>query len=280
MGKIFTGKYYYRNDEITLVDSKLCPLKAKIAVYEVIRIINSRPLFLGDHIERLKSSLHSLGLDSSPLSVNDFKSKMASLCLENDKDIGNIEILVNTDDAKVINLFVGFIPHKYPERKDYQQGVKVGIIGAERQNPGTKVKNTDARQAANFFLKGSDCFEVLLKNRKNLITEGSRSNFFYFKDDTLFSTPVEAVLPGITRKHVLIAAEKGGMKIRENFLVSDGVKDLDAAFLSGTSLGVLPISHIGRQKLNPQYVQLQKLMKSYRELVETYLFERKTDKKL
>ena len=182
--------------------------------------------------------------------VVDFKHKIAALCSENKKDCGNIEILVTTGDERTINVLVGFIPHKYPEDIDYRQGVKVDIIEAERENPNTKVKDTEARLAANAFLAESDCFEVLLKNRNNQLTEGSRSNFFYFKGDTLFSTPVAAILPGVTRKYVLIAAAKAGLEIDEDFLLADQVKDLDAAFLSGTSLGVLPISHIGKHKLN------------------------------
>ncbi len=60
------------------------------------------------------------------------------------------------------------------------------------------------------------------------------------------------------------------MEIHEDFLLADQIKDLDAAFLSGTSIGVLPISHIGKHKLNPKHEQLQKLIKAFRGLVEGY----------
>lgn len=271
MARNFTDKYYYRDDQLTAVDLEPVSVKSNISVYEVIRIIGGQPLFLEDHIERLRDSLHSFGLETRGLKVADFNDRIASLCSENDKDTGNIEILVTVGDKKAITILVGFIPHKYPEESDYRQGVRVDIIEVERENPNTKVKDTGARLAANAFLAESNCFEVLLKNRNNRITEGSRSNFFYFRGDTLFSTPVAAVLPGITRKYVLIAAARAGLEIHEDFLLADQVKDLDAAFISGTSLGVLPLSHIGKHRLNPKHGQLQKLMKAYREFVDGYL---------
>jgi branched-chain amino acid aminotransferase len=271
MARNFTDKYYYRDDQLTAVDLEPVSVESNISVYEVIRIIGGQPLFLEDHIERLRGSLHSFGLKTRGLKVADFSDRIASLCLENDKDTGNIEILVTVGDKKANTILVGFIAHKYPEEQDYRQGVRVDIIEVERENPNTKVKDTGARLAANAFLAESNCFEVLLKNRNNRITEGSRSNFFFFKGDTLFSTPVAAVLPGITRKYVLIAAARAGLEIHEDFLLADQVKDLDAAFISGTSLGVLPVSHIGNHRLNPQHGQLQKLMKAYREFVDGYL---------
>lgn len=280
MARNFTDKYYYRDDEITAVDLEPVLIKSKISVYEVIRIIGGLPLFWEAHIERLNGSLHSFGLETSSLKSADIRDKITSLCSENDKEYGNIEILVTAGDEKTINILIGFIPHKYPEARDYRQGVRVDIIEAEREKPNTKVKNTDARLAADAFLAESYCFEVLLKNRNNRITEGSRSNFFYFKRDTLFSSPVAAVLPGITRKYVLVAAERAGIEIQEDFLLLDQVKNLDAAFLSGTSLGVLPISHIGKHRLNPKHEQLQKLMKAFRRLVEGYLLsEQMTQRK-
>lgn len=266
----FTDNYYYTDDTLTAVQLEPAPVKAKILVYEVLRIIGGQPLFLEDHIERLKASLHSFNLEAEGLRSADFRARITSLCSENDKDYGNIEILVSAEHENSMTILIGFIAHKYPEDRDYRQGVRVDIIEAERENPNTKIKNTGARLAANAFLAKHNCFEVLLKNRNNQITEGSRSNFFYYKGNTLFSPPVTAVLPGVTRKYVLVAAEKAGMEIHEDFLLANQVKDLDAAFLSGTSLGVLPISHIGTHKLNPKHELLQKLMKTFRGLVKDY----------
>ena len=271
MNRNFTDKYCYRNDNLTAVDSEPVFVKGRTSVYEVIRVIGGKPLFLEDHIERLERSLHSFGLEICGMKSTDFRDKIASLCIENDKVDGNIEILVTAGNDKTITTMVGFIAHKYPEERDYRQGVKVEIIEVERKNPNSKVKNTEARLAANAFLAENDCFEVLLKNKNNQITEGSRSNFFYFKEGALCSPPVAAVLPGITRKYVLLAAEIAGMKVHEDFLLSDQVKDLDAAFLSGTSIGVLPISCIGKHELNLNHEPLKNLMKTFRGLVENTL---------
>lgn len=94
MARNFIDTYYNRDDEITPVDLEPVLIRAKTSGYEVIRIIRGIPLFLEDHIERLQGSLHSLDLKINDLETVDFREKIASLCSADDKDYGNIEILV------------------------------------------------------------------------------------------------------------------------------------------------------------------------------------------
>ena len=49
--------------------------------------------------------------------------------------------------------------------------------------------------------------------KNNEITEGSRSNIFFLKDETLVTAPDNAVLNGITRKHILEICRENSIRL-------------------------------------------------------------------
>lgn len=267
----FIDSYYFSNSELLETKNPSILRKPKFSVYEVIRIIGGYPLFIEDHIDRLFHSLQKLELNSDNYTLQNFKNKIASLCEANQKYFGNIELRVSKLKNKKIFCFIGFIPHKYPEPLSYLEGVSVHLMNAQRKNPTAKVKGSKTRKKADKYLKKNPCFEVLLKNTDEMITEGSRSNFFYLIDQQLFSAPVDTVLSGITRKYVIQAAKNIGIPYQEKLLSTNEIKHTDAAFLSGTSLGILPIKTIDNNLLNHQNEPLMNLLKEYNNLVNAYL---------
>jgi hypothetical protein len=50
---------------------------------------------------------------------------------------------------------------------------------------------------------------------ENNIVEGTRSNFFIIKNKTIYTTPVEKVLDGVTRRTVIDCAKKNGYEVVE-----------------------------------------------------------------
>ena len=99
-------------------------------------------------------------------------------------------------------------------------------------------------------------------------------NFFYLKGGQLYTAPAKAVLPGITRKYVYDAAKLSGLVVNETFLDISKIESIDAAFLSGTSLGVLPIRKINDIQLDTTIPELKELIKNYNILVQDYLAEK------
>ena len=78
-------------------------------------------------------------------------------------------------------------------------------------------------------------------------------------------------LKGITRKYVLQAAESIGLKINQKSLHKDELQNYKA-FLSGTSLNVLPIYSIGNVLLDSANDKtIIQLLDAYLKIVESYL---------
>ena len=106
-----------------------------------------------------------------------------------------------------------FIPHKYPDKKWYETGVPCGILMAERDNPKAKVFQTSVRRKADEMIENQGLFEVLLVDRGGRITEGSRSNVFFVKNDRLFTPKGGDVLSGITRRKIISLAQEMNIEL-------------------------------------------------------------------
>ena len=73
---------------------------------------------------------------------------------------------------------------------------------------------------------------------------------FFVKEEKIYTAPRGDVLLGITRKHIFEVCETLNIEvIEENIHVGD-LDKIDGAFMSGTSVDVLPISTIDHIKLN------------------------------
>lgn len=111
----------------------------------------------------------------------------------------------------------------------------------------------------------------------NYITEGSRSNVFFVKDEIFYTAPESKVLVGITRQKVIECLRQLNFELVEKAVSAAEISQFDAAFLTGTSPKVLPVSLIGKLRLNIQVLVLQKLMKSYDDKIDAYIEKAKAE---
>ncbi len=91
--------------------------------------------------------------------------------------------------------------------------------------------------------KGFD--EALLLNSDGYVTEGPGANFFYEKDEVLYTPPAGDILPGITRATVISYAREIGYKVVEKQFTAEELVDADAAFFTGTAAEIAGIKSIG-----------------------------------
>lgn len=218
--------------------------KERHGVYEVVRITDGRPVFLAEHYRRMISSLASVGADPV-LPYDDFARELMRVACANGILNQNIRIEQYReyhDTVERINIYP--IPSHYPTDEMFRVGVRVGLMSAERDNPQAKVFNKELRRRADRMIAETGVEEVLLVNRNGEITEGSRSNVFFIKGDTVIAAPQHTVLPGITRLKVLDIIREQGISYAEEVIQADDADRFDAAFMTGTSKEVLPIAVI------------------------------------
>lgn len=236
-------------------------------IYEVLRVIDGKPVFLEEHIRRMENSFKLVGQEF-PLKYNDISLRIRELVKGENKTIGNIKLTygLNSKEFKVF-----FIQHSYPTNEMYEEGVKTILYFGERTNPNAKIVNDDFRSKVNAKISKNNAFEAILVDRNGYITEGSKSNIFMVKGSELITSPVKAVLPGVTRGKIIELAHKTGIKVREEEFSFKDIDKLDGMFISGTSPKVLPINKVDAIKLNPHNDIIKILSEEYNNEIRIYL---------
>ena len=236
-------------------------------IYEVLRVIDGKPIFLEAHIKRMKNSFKLVGQEF-PLKFEKIRAKIRELVKKENKTIGNIKITygLNSRELKIF-----FIPHSYPTDEMYEKGVKTIFYFGERSNPNAKIVNDDFRNKVNEEISRNNAYEAILVDRNGFITEGSKSNIFMVKGNELITSPAKAVLPGVTRGEIIELAHNIGVSVREEEYSYDDIDKLDGMFISGTSPKVLPINSVGEIKLNPKNDVIKKLLDEYNSAMKKYI---------
>lgn len=239
------------------------------SVYEVIRVIDGIALFLEDHFARLVYSVQISGF-SFEMNFSDFRQNIAELGRINQLENGNVKFVLTQTSASHQWSF-SFIPHQYPVSSDYVEGVRLGLLFAERQNPNAKIIQQNVRDEANILMKENEFYEVLLVNREGLITEGSRSNVFFVREDRFYTAPASQVLMGVTRQKVLECISELKFLVVEEAISTSEINEFEAVFLTGTSPKILPVNSIVDHSFSVNNYFVSTLMVKYNRMIENYI---------
>lgn len=269
------GKFFIKNNQL-LAAADFNPnfTTSGQSVYEVIRIVNGIPLFMEEHLERLKSSLNLID-QRLFISADQIRQQVQDLIEQCDMKVGNIKLALhfrhNGSDLRH-DFYVYFIEHYYPCEDEYLHGVDTITFNAVRNNPNAKVMDLELRNRINQEIKNQNVFEAILLDDKGYITEGSRSNIFMIKDDCIYTTPLHNVLPGITRSKILEICRLQNYRLVEDQLSPAELATMDAVFLTGTSPNVLPVRRVDEMKfVSASHPLVIDIMKQYDDLVASYI---------
>ena len=242
-------------------------------IFEVLRVISGVPLFLDEHLDRLRLSAEKTGYPQKA-DLIEVKKKVSMLIKENRVQEGNIKIVFRFYQNKIFFWFY-FIPFHYPSEEDYKSGVSVGILRAERENPEAKTIQAGMREKANAMIDGHYIYEVLLVDNQGFIREGSRSNVFFIKGNNVITPPSGKVLNGITRQKVIGILMPDCCTFNEVPVALSDLEKFDCLFLTGTSPKVLPVCRVGNLRFSPKNKICNEIMDRYNRMIKMYISERK-----
>ena len=264
------GQYFYINRTLKSInffnsqsdDDCVC-------VYEVFRVEDTVPLFINDHLKRLKNSANIANLDLWKTN-SQIKQIVKTLIAANNLEIGNIKLEFRMKPNGDREFLAFLLPVHYPETKQYNEGVVACFQEAERENPTAKIFNANVRGEANTIIEKEHVYETILVNHHNQITEGSRSNLFFIKDGIFITAPDEMVIPGVIRQKMIEIIINKGWGIKFEAIDKTRVSHMEAAFLSGTSPRVLPVKEIDNQKLNANHPLIKEISAELSNLIKQY----------
>ncbi len=240
-------------------------------IYEVVRVVSGVPVFLERHIERLEASAKLVGSSIEAIKLQ-LEAAIQELIKANKNPQKNVKIIVYNLENDTPDYLAYFIKSSYPSAEEYRNGVNTILIKEERSNPNAKVINSSYKERVAAAMESAGAYEALLVNSRDEITEGSRSNIFFVREDEILTAPKGNVLIGITRVCVMELCEMLGIRVLETPVGTSMLKELDGVFMTGTSPKILPIRSIGElQFASAESPVIKEVMKGYDDLMNKYV---------
>ncbi|MEA1974991.1 MAG: aminotransferase class IV, partial [Bacillota bacterium] len=156
----------------------------------------------------------------------------------------NIRIEVGDFTKQSISYKIFPIISSYPTVKMYSEGIDVITINKNRESPEIKIINDEFKLFVKNKLAKNNAYEAILIDDSGKILEGSRSNLFFIKDNKIITSKSGSVLEGITLLNVLEVINQEKVEVVRRDIYKEELKLFDGAFLTGTSIDILPISKI------------------------------------
>ncbi|MDB3905591.1 branched-chain amino acid transaminase [Crocinitomicaceae bacterium] len=126
---------------------------------------------------------------------------------------------------------------------------QLDVMTSEFQRPNPKSCFVEAKVTGHYTnsilatnqAKRAGYDEALLLDMNGYVAEGSGANFFFEKDNVLYTAPKGNILQGITRQTIFELAEELGFQVVEKYFTPTEVYDADGAFFTGTAAEVAGI---------------------------------------
>jgi len=250
---VYVNGAYLSEDEATVSIFDRAFLFAD-GVYEVTAVVDGGLVDFDAHIARLHRSLDEMEM-ASPLSDSDFAAMHKELISRNGLTEGIVYMQVTRGAAERDFAFpdqatptlIAFTQVKSLTNSELAQtGVNVVTL------PDIRWKRRDIKSTALLaqaltkeLAKQQGAFEGWMVE-DGFITEGTSSSAFIVQDDRKIVTrPLSnAILPGVTRRAVLMLAKTADVTVDERLFSVEEAKAAREAFLTSASSFVLPVVEI------------------------------------
>ena len=133
-------------------------------IYEVVRFIDRKGVFLKDHYDRFIGSLKLAGLQSN-FTYEDYKETCGQLLKANKIRNNNLKLMYAMEEGEEKPICLIYASKSfYPDKKYYINGIATAVLGIERPNPNAKISRSDYIERVKGYRENKGVFEVLLKN--------------------------------------------------------------------------------------------------------------------
>lgn len=218
-------------------------------VFDFLITYHKRPFHLEDHVARLENSAAQIGLQ-----IRHENSQICDIVAETVQRNAhhaesNIRIVYTggispdgvTPQGNGI-LMVMVTPKMGLPGWWYTDGAAVVTVDMERFMPISKSTNYLSAVCAQQTARKQGAIEAIYVDRKNRVLEGTTTNIFGLKGNTLV-TPPDGILPGITRSVVLKLAE-GKHEVQLRHIDKDELEAFDEIFICASNKEIVPVIKI------------------------------------
>ena len=248
----------YFNGRFTTTDERVVGVEDRgfqfgDGVYEVFKFLRRRPTFLLDHYRRMERCLREVEI-ACPWDERGFAATMNELLGRTAFDDGIVYIQVTRGEAPRAHFWPeGVRPTALaysrafivPDAAKKERGIRVISTEDIRwHHCDVKSINLLANAIAKKKAQRAGADEALLM-AEGMVREGASSSFFAIRGERIITHPLDVnVLPGVVRDHVISLALSAKIRVDERPVRDTELFELDEAFITSTTQGVMPVSEI------------------------------------
>lgn len=201
-------------------------------VFETILWLD-KPIFLKEHIERLKEGMEKIGL--APLEEEDELLKFIDSL-----EVKNKAFKIMVTPLNIV-VRVSEIPYK---EEDYKKGRNLKISKVLRNSTSILSYIKSSCYIENIIEKRKAVKEgfddVLFFNENGFLSETSCANIFLIKNNRIFTPKIEnGLLRGIIRTWVI-----DNFYVEEGEILYEDLKDADEVFVTNSLMGIMRVNKI------------------------------------
>jgi branched-chain amino acid aminotransferase len=252
------------------------------AVFETVKIVNSKILFLEDHYFRLMSSMRIVRMEiPMNYTMEFFEEQILALAkAKNIETSCRARITVYRNDGGYYlphNNSVSVLIHveslEYMKYSIIEKGYVVDLYTdfyiSKQLLSSIKTTNKLLNITASIFASENDLDNCLLINDSKNVVEALQGNLFMLKGTTLVTPPVsEGCLNGVMRKQVLsLARNIENLEVIEEAISPFDLQKADQLFITNVIKGIQPITKYRKKVYSIDFSRLMT-----QKLNETYIF--------
>jgi len=251
-------------------------------VFETLKIVNNKILFLEDHYFRLMASMRVVRMEIPMNFTMEFFEEMV-LNLVNKKGISDsarARITVFRNDGGLYlpkSNDVSYLIHSTPlentsyvlNTAEYEVDLYKDFYITKQLLSSIKTTNKLINVTGSIFAHENGFDNCLLINDTKNVVEALQANLFMVQGKKLITPPIsEGCLNGIMRKQILALAKKmEGIEVAEEIISPFELQKADELFLTNVITGIQPITKYRKKQFtsNVANILLQKLNESISE---------------
>lgn len=238
---------------------------------------------LRDHMQRFIESIHILGVQELPYTVDDLCQATFVTLNENGFTECYIRPLMylkgpmgmNMDLSKPAVGIAAWEWGPYLGEAAKMTGIHMMVASFTRLHP--NIAMTKAKISGNYvnslmvktlaLRSGFD--EAVIIDHQGFVAECTGENLFMVRRGVLYTPPLASVLEGLTRDSILTLARDMGMQVEETTITRDMLYVADEVFITGTAAEMVGVRMIDFRKVGAGRVGpiTVKLMKEYSDAV-------------
>ena len=271
------GAIYFNGKFIDSKKAKIHVLNHSLhfasSIFEGIGVYNGKPLFLKEHLLRLKRSAKIMRL-SMPTSVNKLEIISRQLVKKNKIENGYIRPIIYrsshsmSPETKLCKSEIAIAAWKWGKLFD-KPALSLEISKYPKLN--YKIYPINAKSSGSYQTsvlaradlektKFDDCLMVDLKGN---IAETSACNIFWIKNEKVYTPLTHSILDGVTRRCIIKLCKMNRINISINNYKLNKIYNADSVFTTGTAAEIQIIDKIKNQKFDVNSKIIQFLIEKY-----------------